>query len=390
MISIKDKSQCVGCSACMQICPKQCITMLQDNQGFLYPCVDEAKCIECNKCVSVCPVINQSEEKKPRAVYAAWNENDKIREKSSSGGCFYQIAKSVIDRGGVVFGARFDDKWNVVHSYCDTLDGIQQFQQSKYLQSRIGNTYREVEKFLKAGRITLFSGTPCQIAGLHKFLTKDYGELLVTVDVVCHGCPSPKVWEEYLAHIMSPKFKTFFHLRKKDEITKINFRDKRNGWSAYGISIGFRHGKELFETHLENIYMRCFLHDLSLRPSCFHCPSKAGKSGSDITLADFWGVESVNKNLYSSKGVSLVLINSPKGDKIVKKQAISICEVDYKDGLAKNPSIEKSVAKPIEYDDFWTKFSDKGFKTASKIVAPINKSLFAKGYRFLKRIFKIN
>ena len=183
MISIKQKKDCCGCSACVQRCPKQCISMAEDEEGFLYPHIDESKCIDCGLCEKVCPVINQENQREPLSVYAATNPDEKIRMLSSSGGLFSMLAEKTIENGGVVFGACWNDEWEVVHDYTETVLGIAKFRGSKYVQSRIGDSYRIVEKFLKDGREVLFSGTPCQVAGLKKYLCKVY-ENLFLVDFI--------------------------------------------------------------------------------------------------------------------------------------------------------------------------------------------------------------
>ncbi len=200
MINIIDKQDCCGCWACVQVCPRQCISMHEDEEGFLYPKVDVSACMACGLCDKVCPEINQSKPKRPQNVYAAINPDNAIREQSSSGGIFTMLAERTIESGGVVFGARFDEKWDVVHDYTETVDGLAAFRGSKYVQSRIGECYRQAGQFLKAGREVMFSGTPCQIAGLKKYLQREYDNLLA-VDVVCHGVPSPKVRRVYLKDI---------------------------------------------------------------------------------------------------------------------------------------------------------------------------------------------
>lgn len=219
MIQIENKQKCTGCSACVQTCPKQCISFEEDEQGFRYPCVNQELCIDCGLCEKVCPCINENEQIMPLDIYAAKNPDKEIRKKSSSGGFFTMLAESIIDEGGVVFGARFNKKYNVIHDYTETKDGIEAFRGSKYVQSIIGDTYKQARDFLKAGRKVLFSGTPCQIAGLRLFLRKDY-EHLYTVDFICHGVPSPGVFRWYLqeeinnyaARKSSKKFSFVLHL----------------------------------------------------------------------------------------------------------------------------------------------------------------------------------
>ena len=415
MISIKKKEDCVGCNACVQRCPKQCISMNEDEQGFLYPIVDVSKCIECGLCEKVCPVINQSEPRKPIATYAAINQDADIVENSSSGGVFYALAYKIIKEGGVVFGARFNDRWEVEHAYTDSIAGIREFQTSKYVQSRIGDTYFQTETFLKNGRNVLFSGTPCQIAGLKLFLRKDYGNLLLTVDVVCHGVPSPLIWRKYLEYITSPKglLKSSESLSDSHQsndipvITGISFRDKRLGWVKYGIAIHYaapeggkntesqstickdKEKKEFFEPFSENLYMQGFLKDLYLRPSCYECPTKYGKSHSDITLADFWGIKIHYPELYSDKGVSLVMANSEQGEDFIMSLNIETAEVKYEDAVNGNPSIIKSAIKPQLYDYFWESYSkNKGLIiTLNKMRPSILRRLINKGMRIMKEVW---
>lgn len=197
MISIKDKKACCGCGACVQRCPKQCITLHEDSEGFLYPVADASVCINCGLCEKVCPVINQHTAHEPLQTFAAKNPNEAVRAASSSGGVFTMLAESVIKSGGVVFGAAFDQQWKVVHTCATTIEGLQKFRGSKYLQSQTNNTFREAETYLRQGRQVLYSGTPCQVAGLKKYLRKDYDNLL-TLDFICHGVPSPGVFRTYL------------------------------------------------------------------------------------------------------------------------------------------------------------------------------------------------
>lgn len=418
MIYINKKVDCVGCNACVQRCPKQCISMIEDEQGFLYPHVDVSRCIECSLCEKVCPVINQFESSIPNQVYAAWNPDDSVRLSSSSGGVFHALAKKIIESGGVVFGARFNDRWEVVHAYSETLDGIKAFQGSKYVQSQIRQSYLDTERFLKAERKVLFSGTPCQIAGLKRFLRKDYEGLLLTVDVVCHGVPSPRIWKEYLNYITRPSYAPKnsvsqpYTLSDDDilSIEDISFRDKRFGWEKYGIAIRFSYPKkdqstesqcakdkqelvsELFESHRENLYMQGFLKDLYLRPSCYKCPAKCGKSHSDITLADFWGIKNHHPEIYSDKGVSLVLVNSRLGRECVNSLNIEMKDVSYVEALDGNPAIIKSAIIPKLYLYFWDtylKIKLRGLViTLKKMQPPITRRILNKAKSLVKYILK--
>lgn len=245
MINIEDKKECCGCSACVQRCPKQCIVMKEDEEGFLYPVVDKEVCIDCGLCEQVCPVLRQREEREPLEVYAAFNKNEEVRMQSSSGGIFTALAEPIIKEGGVVFGARFNEDWEVVHDYVETVEGLSAFRGSKYVQSRIGCTFSQAEQFLKQGRKVLFSGTPCQIAGLKLFLRKEY-ENLLSVDFICHGVPSPGVWRQYLNEFIvyqgNKKKISFFPskpiiLNSIRDISRIEFRNKRLGWKKYSFAL---------------------------------------------------------------------------------------------------------------------------------------------------------
>jgi len=323
MVDIKEKNECCGCNACVQRCPESCITMREDNEGFPYPEVDREVCIDCGLCEKVCPVIHQGDKRKPLAVYAVKHKDDKIRISSSSGGAFTALAESVIDEDGVVFGAKFDEDWSVFHDYTDTKEGLAAFRGSKYVQSRVGDSFKKAEYFLKAGRKVLFSGTPCQIAGLKLFLRKEYDNLL-TVDFICHGVPSPGVWREYLkeetARQCGGKNSVLSHpnIKERDaRIESISFRDKRLGWKKYSfaltLSVPNGHGAKntvlLSEPLNKNIFLRGFLTNLYLRPSCHACPAKSFKSGSDITISDFWGGQSIIPEWNDDKGISVMFLH---------------------------------------------------------------------------------
>ncbi len=316
--------------------------MHENAEGFLYPQVDEANCIECGACEKACIFLNPQTKIAPQQVLAVKNRNAEERLNSSSGGVFLPLAKEVIDKGGVVFGAVYDEAWEVHHVYTDNKDGLRSMMCSKYMQSRIENTYQEVESFLKRGRVVLFVGTPCQISGLKSYLLhKEYKNLLA-VDILCHGTPSPGVWRQYIAeryggykHIAKPKeshvnvssnncysdkgseLRSF---NSKLSIGDIRFRDKtESGWGKYRIVVT-RKGASVkgdavwtSEIHSDNLFMRGFLSDIYLRPSCYTCRYKNGASHSDLTIGDFWGICNMDHDFDDDKGVGLVLINTPKG-----------------------------------------------------------------------------
>lgn len=397
MIKIEEKKNCCGCMACAQKCPKNCIAMTVDEEGFLYPIVDIDTCVDCHLCEKVCPVQNQFNIKEPLQVYAAVNTDKDVLLNSSSGGIFSLLAERVIKEGGVVFGAAFNDEWEVCHTYTDSIEGIEKFRGSKYVQSRIGDSYKQAEHFLLEGRTVLFSGTPCQISGLKHYLMKPYNNLL-SVDVVCHGTPSPGIWNEYIktipAKLVAGKNTVFESLKTMPVITGINFRDKKNGWQKFGfsafISADRKEAKNsvsppkchcYHEYHQENLFMRGFLNNLYLRPSCYNCPARHGKSQSDILLGDFWGVLRKYPAFYNKDGVSLVLAYSEKGDAFFNSISCTKINATYRDALDCNINIEKDEIKPKNRTRFFKAYLKHGIKAIDKYsrqLEPSRLSLFYK------------
>ncbi len=405
MIVLKEKKDCCGCSACAQRCPKQCITMQSDNEGFLYPIVDTDKCIDCGLCEKVCPVINRNEPSKPIAAYAAINKNEEIRLASSSGGIFTLLAEAIINEGGVVFGVKFNEKWQAVFDYTETLEGIAPFRGSKYVQAVVGDAYKYAESFLKAGRKVLFTGTPCQIAGLKKYLRKDY-ENLLAVDVICHGAPSPLVWKEYVEELIRAKRvagKNTVSLSLNDEpvLTGISFRDKTNGWKKFCFRATFAASKAaknsvsepysnntILESLHDNIYMQGFLRDIYLRPSCYSCPAKNGTSGSDITLGDFWGINNYLPEMDDDKGTSAVIINSQLGDIYFKNVNCLNVLVHYTNVVKGNSALIGSSPKSKYSSFFWESFSLKGIDAICLTCKKIRPNILKSSLRKIKRLIR--
>ena len=346
MIHITDKYYCSGCSSCASICPKHCIRMLEDKEGFIYPIVNASDCIDCGLCEKVCHELNPFEERKPQKVYAAINKDEKIRLKSSSGGIFYLLAEKTIAEGGVVFGARFDEQWQVVIDYAETMEGVKAFMGSKYVQARMDTAYTDAIRFLTEERKVLFSGTPCQIAGLHHFLRKQYDNLL-TVDIICHGTPSPKVWSRYLDEVVTAGRKA---------INDVQFRNKSNGWKTFNFTMEYNKDEQtvsLCSHHQQNLFMRAFLRDMILRPSCYQCQAKSGRSHSDITIADFWGINTEIPDMDDDKGTGLVLVNTNKGQASLGWSKTNHKETTAEVALRHNPSYSRSVAAHPRRNEFF-------------------------------------
>lgn len=338
MITINKKEDCSGCYSCASICPKNCIEMKTDNEGFWYPHVEEDLCVHCGMCERVCPIINkwQFNNSYNTVALGAINNNEEIRLNSSSGGIFTLIAQDIIKRGGVVFGASFSDDYSSVSHICvDSVPELEKLRGSKYLQSKIGDTYVQAREYLERGRLVLFSGTPCQVGGLYSYLKKDY-ENLFTQDIVCHGVPSPAVWKKY---------KELRELQSGDRISSVSFRCKESSWRSYRLIFEFSNGAKYDIAFQKDLFMKSFLANLCLRPSCYNCSFKALKRQSDITLADFWGVWEVCPELFDDKGTSLILVHSHKGDNLINRvnEQIIYKKVDLDSILKYNRSAVESV-----------------------------------------------
>lgn len=375
-----NKTDCCGCGACAQVCPKACIAMQADGEGFLYPAVDEKICVSCGRCQRVCPVI-QSKEKQgssPLAVYAAYAKDGAIRERSSSGGIFSVLAEWVLRQGGVVFGAAFAEDFSVCHIRVDSVEDMEKLRGSKYLQSRIEQTYLEAKAALSAGKWVLFSGVSCQIAGLRTFLGAD-NEHLIMLEVLCHGVPSPKLWKSY-----------YRYCEEKNEslLEAASFRDKRLGWHHYEIRLDFKNSKVQRTTHGSDVYMNMFLSDICLRPSCHDCRFREGRSGADITLGDAWGIEKWMPEMDDDRGTSVVLINSTKGnhlwDMLQGEQCVR--NADFETVVAHNMVYKKSV-KPHPNRTRFFKALESGTEI-EKLVRLVPKPLYRKILSFAKRIVK--
>ena len=353
MIKIVDKSKCSGCHSCMNICPKNCIKMKVDEEGFWYPQVDKEKCIECGICKKRCPILNDmSIENNPKA-YACYNLDEEIRKESSSGGIFTLLASYIIDNGGIVYGAAFNQNFEVEHIKVTDKQDLSKLQGSKYVQSKLGSTYSKIKVYLEQGKLVYFSGTPCQIDGLLCFLNKKYNNLICQ-DIVCHGVPSPNVWKHYLKQ---------FNLEKN---AKILFRDKSTGWDSYSFTIEQKN--KFTQLSSNNEFMKVFIKDLCLRPSCYDCQSKSLHRNSDITLADFWGIKEICPDMYDDKGTSLVFVNSKKGQEIFNEiiSDIKYQEVDINEASKYNPSSFKSVIIPDKRQEYFEGVFNSDFNKFSK------------------------
>ena len=334
------KTECCGCRACEQSCPVGSIQMISDEEGFIYPVIDERTCINCGICHQVCEGLDNRKQDNAHQskfkTYAVKNKDNQIRKASSSGGVFYELAREITSRKGVVFGAIFDAEFKVFHpgtSVCETLNAMCQ---SKYVQSDTRVTYREVQDLLEKGKWILYSGTPCQIAGLKSFLKEEY-EKLICVSVICHGVPSPVVWSKYLA------MKQETHAM--EELESIEFRNKANGWKDFLLTMTFASGHMEQTLFHEDLYMQGFLQNLYLRPSCYACRVKGNNQNTDIILGDYWGIEAYHSEFHDNQGVSAVIIHSNKGVELwhAVKDRFNVIDTEYDFIKAGNSTLIESV-----------------------------------------------
>lgn len=320
----KNWRDCCGCSACVEACPKACISMKPSPEGFLYPELLNENCIDCGLCAIVCPIECGNHNEMSKTYYAAYNKDEATIVKSSSGGVFPEVAKYVLNDGGIVFGAFLDEDHQLKHIAIELESDLQKVLSSKYIQSDMGECFTQCREFLNIGRKVLFSGTPCQIQGLKNFLRKDYSNLY-TVDVICHGIPSQKMFDAYVA---------FLEKKHNAMFVDIDFRDKkRNGWSiTLRYTMQFKNGrkKDYYLISKLSEYFMAFLNSHVLRESCYSCPFSSMNRPGDITLGDFWGYQVTRPELKHRQGLSLVLVNSSKGDllmqRISKKITLSLVD----------------------------------------------------------------
>ncbi len=349
---VEKKELCNGCRACEQICPEKCIHMVRDEEGFLYPYIMQDKCIKCGKCKKICKAVELRSAENLKICYAARTKNNKICMNSSSGGVFYVFASEVIKKGGVVCGAVYDENYYVYHKFAESIDDLWDMMGSKYAQSDTKNTYEKVRDFLKDGRLCLYSGTPCQIAGLTSYLGYE-DEKLICLSIICHGVPSPLVWEKYL-DLQKGRY-------GEAKISKINCRDKYWGWRNCSLKIEFMK-YTYHEVYTEDLFMQGFIENLYLRPSCYSCRAKGEKQRADIIIGDYWGIEEYHPELDDMRGVSAVIINSQKGKCFFDdvKREFKLVLSRYEDIMKENLVVEYSVDINEKRKEFFNEFNLTG------------------------------
>lgn len=310
MINIIDKKECCGCTACICICPKQCISMKEDEEGFLYPNVDEDSCINCNLCTKICPVLNVQKEKEnpEQKAFIAAHKNESILQESTSGGAFTAIAEYVIKQGGIVYGVEMKSDYSVHHVGVDKIQDLYRFRNSKYVQSDLENTFKNAKEFLDNGRMVCFSGTPCQIEGFSNYLGKEYNNLIL-VDVVCRAVPSPGVWRKYVKYLVD----------ENGKIKNIRFRDKSLGYQYSTMKIEYENNIIAREGIESDLWLRMFFSGMIIRPSCTKCRFRKRYRKSDFTIWDAFNVSDISSSFDQTKGATKVLVHTARGEKILEE-----------------------------------------------------------------------
>ncbi len=369
---------CCGCGACEQICPRNAIFMSVNKYGFYQPVIDEEKCVQCGKCIQKCQLLSAANiittKEEPNVIVAANTDEEEIR-KSSSGGIAFVLTKHILEQQGVVFGAVYNESMEVVHCMIDCVQEIWRLQGSKYVQSRIGETYRQAETCLKEGRKVLFTGTPCQIGGLYHFLGKDYSNLY-TVDIICYGAASPGIFKDYI---------TWKENITKGRIKHINFRSKLDRWGASITEIEFENRKNLIKYSDEDEWYQTFISHVATNEACHSCKYTNIQRVSDITLGDFWGIEKFRPDLDRKKGLSKVLLNTEKGNVLFEEITGKIFKEDMALETAIRPNLKSPPPRSEVREKFFSDYNVWGFYPAYK--KHVEKKVSVK--RRIKRYIKI-
>lgn len=387
MIKIVDKAKCCGCTSCSNVCPKQAIAMKPDEEGFLYPQVNSKLCIDCGLCDEVCPIKSGYEKFKSLEAFAARYKDETILRNSTSGGVYTALANIIINEGGIVYGAVYDKEFRVVHKRVSFPErDVSVFRGSKYVQSDLLKTFTEVKKDLKEGRKVLFSGTSCQIAGLNNFLKKQYVGL-VTVEVICHGTPSPKLWKTYLDYQES---------KYKSKIAKVTFRNKTYGYHSGTMEIVFKNGKKYYGSNRVDYMLKSFFGEIASRPSCYECVCKGLERPADLSIYDCWHAAQLLHIKDDDKGYTNILVNTEEGRRLLKNsvgylslQAVDINQAIKLDGIM----IEEYPYKHPYREIFYSELDKLGIKnTVSKLIGVTKKDYFiesSKGILYKMGLFKL-
>lgn len=383
MINITNKSQCTGCTACQQVCGHKAIGMHFDGYGHSYPVVDTNLCTNCGLCEKVCPMLHK--DKIPTdtnlnklKVYAVYNKDAEVRSKSTSGGVFSVLSKRILEMGGVVYAARFDEKYHILHDSFSSYDKIAPFRGSKYAQSDLGDTFKSIKKELK-DKPVLFVGTPCQIAGLKSYLLMDYDNLY-TCDFICMGISSPVIWEKYLHE----KWANY-------TINKIFFKDKRDGWHNWKMLINYNNNKEYLVKGGDDPFFYGYLSHLTYRASCFECPFRTCERISDFTIADCWGIDKVHPEFDDNKGCTTLILQSEKAQVLFDdiKCSLNWEEYDIEDVKKYNPYVVYKIQPHPKREEFYQRYKNDGYLKSTSIYMENKRTICHKIKCKLKSILKL-
>ena len=358
MIDKLSPNECALCGSCADACPTGAISFKKEYLDFCYPVVDSDRCVNCGLCEKVCPVLSAGAEPADRReehrVYAAQNPDTDVRRSSSSGGVFWAMAQAALARGWYVCGAVFDDNFRVHHLVSNREADVRRMMGSKYAQSDLSGVYRQVKSLLRAGESVLFTGCPCQVAALHSFLGQAY-ENLVTVDIICHGTPSSAILRTYLADQEK---------KHRSKIRDICFRDKKHGWHLSSIRIDFENGDRYLAPITIDPLMRGYFGATVLKESCYSCSFKNFRSGSDLTIGDFWGAEIALKDLDDNTGLSAVIANSRMGEQFLRQCGLSLWEQEMDTVIRFNRNLIAPTRKNPARDDFYNFVQEHGLSVA--------------------------
>lgn len=379
--------ECTGCLACYNICNNNAIEISTNEEGFVHPLVNLDKCIDCGLCSKVCPILNPYSKKNDEEIecYAAWNKDANIVRQSSSGGFFTTIASWVLQQQGVVYGSAFDKDFNIHHIRVDSECDLAKLKGSKYIQSFIGDTFKEVRNDINFNKWILFVGTPCQIDGLLRFLGKlSHYEQLITIDLVCHGVPSPLMFQEY---------KRFLESKYHSSLCAYEFRNKKWSWLHFNTKAVFSNGKKYIGTWEEDVFIRGFLREFFTRPSCHQCKYANKQRVSDFTIGDYWGYRHMlHEKNNEDMGISIVLAHTPKARTLLKKleDKMYMYSRTLDEAILGNETFEAPFPKNLKRDDFWQDYRRLSYNEL------INKYLYPEPipkdirclYRYGKCIYK--
>lgn len=348
---------CCGCCACESVCITNAISMIRDGEGFWYPEIDDSKCISCKACIKVCSFKTKDIERtgEQQKFYYAQSKNEDILYQSSSGGIFTHLYQYILENHGAICGSIFTEDLSVKHKVSFLEIDCQKMRGSKYVQSELSGIFEEIKKLLKSNHKILFIGTPCQVAGLKGYLKNIDLNNLITVDLICHGVPSPQIWKNYIQYLQQ-KYGTV--------ISKFSFRDKKQGWKGFNISAECENGIILKNSRYTSSYIELYGQGAILRPSCYKCQYSSLTRVSDLTIGDFWGIEQLYPEFDDNRGVSMVLVNTQKGNELFCEinNYLSWFEVTRDDILFKQPNLKNPAQSNVSRKKFWKYYAIGGYK----------------------------